>query len=384
MGWGLPKPRNAVDGRRVGEDAAGHDARGRHPVRPDGGVAALGHRPVRDVRVRAQQVVGLDVPEHEGSVGAEPRPDVDLGRVTANCLECLLQGQDQAHRPARPQGHEGHERLELRVLLAAEPAAGVRSEHPDLRQRQAQDLRQDALQPVRVLDRCSRRRSRRRPGAAMNAWGSMAKWVTIGNVHVFSTTRSADAATASTSPQPKWCSRRTFVPASGSPGRRAGSCTSGADGSSAAAIVKTAGSSSYCDLHEGGGPFGSVLRVGGHGRHGLPVVLRLVDRQDRAVLELGPEARHRLGQVGRGHRRGGRRGPGERRSCRWRRCGHGRSRASTSFAWSTSAQVDVGHVLLAAGHPVEPSQPGRGAADRRRAHRSSASAAARTASVICW
>src|SRR5450759_2539802 len=83
-------------------------------------------------------------------------------------------------------------------------------------------------------------------GAAMNPCGSMAKWVTIGNVYAFSMTRSADA--VSTSPQPKRCSRKTFVVARGSPARSAGSWTRTASGSSAAATLKIAGSSSYSTL----------------------------------------------------------------------------------------------------------------------------------------
>ncbi len=39
-------------------------------------------------------------------------------------------------------------------------------------------------------------------GAAMNAWGSIANWVTIGKRYVPSTTTSAVASTASRSPQP--------------------------------------------------------------------------------------------------------------------------------------------------------------------------------------
>ena len=39
-------------------------------------------------------------------------------------------------------------------------------------------------------------------GAAMNACGSIANWVTIGKVYVPSTTTSASTSAASTSPQP--------------------------------------------------------------------------------------------------------------------------------------------------------------------------------------
>ena len=82
--------------------------------------------------------------------------------------------------------------------------------------------------------------------------------------------------------------------ASGSPARSDGSWTSGAAGSSAAAIVKTAGSSSYSTRTSRGRLLGRVEGVGGDRRDRLAVVVRLADREDRPVLELRPEARHRV------------------------------------------------------------------------------------------
>ena len=208
--------------RRVGEDAPRDDPHRRDAVGPGGRVAALADHPVGDVGVGPDEVVGLDVLEGERAVGAEPGPDADLGGRAPDRLERLLEGQDQADGPARPEGHEGDERLELGVLLAAEAAARVRGEDPDLRERQAEDLRQDLLQPVRVLDGApdgdpvAVRRGHERVGLDGEV-GDHRERVRVLDDEV--------GPVASTSPQPKRCSRRTFVPASGSFGRSAGSWT---------------------------------------------------------------------------------------------------------------------------------------------------------------
>ena len=55
------------------------------------------------------------------------------------------------------------------------------------------------------------------------------------------------------------------------------------------------------DADEAGGLLGRVLRLGRDGGHGLAVVLRLADGEDRAILELRPEPRHGLGQIGGRH-----------------------------------------------------------------------------------
>ena len=161
------------------------------------------------------------------------------------------------------------------------------------------------------------------------------------------------------------------MPASGSPGRSAGSWTSGAAGSSAAAIVRTAGSSSYSTWTRRGRLLGGVLRLGRDGRDRLAVVLRLADGEDRPVAELRPEARHGLGQVGGGHDEAHARDLLGGASCRSRRSGPARSRAVTSFAWSTSGRRMSATYCW---RPVTRSTPPtRGAARRRsrcRGHRS--------------
>ncbi len=78
---------------------------------------------------------------------------MDLGRAPADSLERLLERQHELDRPARGQRHEREQRLVLGVLLAAERAAGVGRVHPDLRERQLEQVGDDPLQPVRVLDR---------------------------------------------------------------------------------------------------------------------------------------------------------------------------------------------------------------------------------------
>jgi len=92
-----------------------------------------------------------------------------------------------------------------------------------------------------------------------------------------------------------------LVAESGSFGRRLGSWTSGAAGSSAASTVKTAGQLLVLDLHQAGRLLGRVLGVGRDRGDRLTVVVRLADREHGPVDELGPETRHGFGQVGRGH-----------------------------------------------------------------------------------
>ena len=102
--------------------------------------------------------------------------------------------------------------------------------------------------------------------------------------------------------------------ASGSPGRSAGSWTSGASGASAAAIGEDGRQLLVVDADEPGRLLGGVERLGGDGGHRLAVVLRLADRQHRPIAPLRPEPRHRLRQVGGGHHepdaRDGERGAG--------------------------------------------------------------------------
>ena len=140
-------------GHGVGEHAPGEDPDVRHAIRAVRGVAALRDGPVGDVGVGADQVVRLDVAEDERAVASEPGPDVDLGRSPADGLERLLEREHEADLASGRARHEREQRLVLRMLLATERPARVRREHADLREREAEQVGDDPLEPVRVLDR---------------------------------------------------------------------------------------------------------------------------------------------------------------------------------------------------------------------------------------
>ena len=230
----------AAEGRRrdgVREQAPRADPDGRGPVRPVRGVAALGDDAVRDVGVGADEVVRLDVAEGERAVAMEARPDADLGGRPPDGLERLLEREHEPHGPPGAQRHERQQRLVLRVLLAAEPAARVGREHADPRQRQVEQRGDDALEPVRVLDRAP-------DGDAVAVRG--------GDEGVRLDRELGDHREGRRCPRrrprprarrPRGRPSRTrargacCVSASGSPGRSDGSWTSGDAGSSAAAIV---------------------------------------------------------------------------------------------------------------------------------------------------
>ena len=89
--------------------------------------------------------------------------------------------------------------------------------------------------------------------------------------------------------------------ASGSSGRTEGSWTSGAAGSSAPAIVKTAGSSSYSTRTRRAAASAASFVSAATAATGSPWYLVSPDREDRAIEELRPEARDRLREVGGGH-----------------------------------------------------------------------------------
>ena len=135
------------------EHAPGDDPDGRHVVGAGRWVAALAHDAIRDVGVGPDEVVRPDVLEDERAVTVDAGPDADLAGCAADRLECLLEAQDEAHGAPGPQGGERDERLELGMLLAAEPTPGIRREDANLREREPEHLRDHLLQPVRVLDR---------------------------------------------------------------------------------------------------------------------------------------------------------------------------------------------------------------------------------------
>ena len=185
---------------------------------------------------------------------------------------------------------------------------------------------------------------------------------------------------SSTSPHPTTCSRRTLVAASGSFGRRPGpdewrvGIERGGDGEDRRQLL-------VLHADEASRLSGGVPGFGRDGRHRLAVVLRLVDRDDRPILELRPEPRRRLGKIGGGHdqpdaghlhgvARVDRQDPGPG-------AGHGHE-AGVELV----GQVDVGDVALESRDAILAADAAWRLADPARAHRSAASAVARTASVI--
>ena len=158
-------------------------ARAGHAVRPAAGVAALADDPVGDVGVGADQVVGRDVLEGERAVGPEARPDADLAAAPGAPPGTSPRGvrTRRTGRPAR-RAMKRDERLELRR------AACRRSRRPGRARgrgpwRAAGRGRRPAIlcSQLGMLDRAPDRDAVP-SGAAMKACGSMAKWVTIGNV----------------------------------------------------------------------------------------------------------------------------------------------------------------------------------------------------------
>ena len=135
------------------------------------------------------------------------------------------------------------------------------------------------------------------------------------------------------------------------------------------------------DPHQPGRLRRHLFRLGGDDCQWLAVVLDLARRQDWPVVELRPEARHRLRQVRRGHdesdagqalrsRRVDRDDPGVGAVDRHQlRVEHVR-------------EPHVGDVLLRAGDALLTADPARGRADLCRGHRGSPSATATTASMI--
>ena len=208
----------------------------------------------------------------------------------------------------------------------------------------------------------------------------MAKWVTIGKVYVFSTTsvgrRGVDVAPADAVLAEDVGRREPIVGAKrrilDQRRRRREGRRQGEDG----------GQLLVLDPDEAGGLLGGVLRLGCDDRHGLAVVLRLADGDDRPVRELGTEARHRLGQVGRGHDEA-HAGERERRARVDRDDPGPRAVERDEPCLEGVRQPDVGHVLGEAGDPADSADAVGRAANSLRSHRWAPSATARTASLIC-
>ncbi len=397
---GVAEPAEGRRRRGVRQHAARHDPDVGDPVRTGCGVAPFGHRPVGNVRVRADEVVRVDVAEHEGAVGEEPGPDLDLGRSPPDRLERLLEREHEADRPAGREGHERDQRLELRVLLAPERAAWIGGEHPDPGQWQVQQVRDQSLKPAGVLDRapdrdpvavgCGDERVR-----LDGELGHDRERVRPLDHHVSACRIDVPPPVAVLTQHVRVAHRVVraelrLLDQRGVRGERARD-------------RERSRQDLVLDADEADGGLCRILRLGGDGCDGLAVVLRLADREDRPVAELGSEPGHRMRQVGRRHHQA--------------HAGHPERLADVDPVDPGAGTVEghelhvervldmeIGDVGLAAGHPVEPAEAGRRGADavrrdadavrrdadavRRahtpRAHRSASSAAASTASMICW
>ena len=154
----------------------------------------------------------------------------------------------------------------------------------------------------------------------------------------------------STSPQPTVWTLRTLLCASGSPGRSAGSCTSGRAGREGSASVTTAGSSSYSTRTRAAASSAASFVSAATAATGSPWYFTSSDGEHRAIVELRPEARHRLGQVGGGHDEvDARHGHGGRSvDADDARVG---DRQRHELDVQLPGQVDVGHVALPTGDP---------------------------------
>ena len=366
----------------VGQHAPGKDPDCGDVVRSGGRVAALANDTVRDVRVRADEVVGLDVLEGDAAVPVEPGADAGFAPRATHGLERLFQAQDEADRPAQLQGREHDRGLQLRVLLAAEAATRVRRVHADLGQRHAHDARDQLLEPVRVLDRAPDRQ----PVPVRGGHERVRLDGEVGDDREAVVLLDDDEAVLGrggvhVAPRHKVLAedvrlRQRVLPAERRVlhQRRVGGQRPG--------DREDRGQNLVLNVDERRGPLRQLARVGDDERHGLAVVLGLADGQDGAVLVLRPEPRHGLRQViGRHHQVHA--GQGERRGTVHRDDPRPRAVEGDELRVQRIRRRKVREVPLGAGDTFHPANARRRAADPVAAHRSP-SATARIASVICW
>jgi len=286
----------------VRQDAACHDPCVPAEVRTHRRVAALGHGPIGDIGVCADLVVRLDVAEDQRAVALEAGADVDFRRSPADGLERLLQRQDEADRPPGRERHERKQRLVLRVLLPAERATRIGGVDANLGERQLEQLGDDALEPVRVLDRApdrdpvAVRRGHERVwldrelGDHRELVGALDQDdVRLGGSHIDIAPAVAmlveDVAVG--------------VRVVGPQRRVLDEVRLGGEG---AREAKRRGQLLILDLDASSRLLRGVLGIRGDGRDGVAVVLRLPRRDHGPVATLGSEARHRVGEVsGRHH-----------------------------------------------------------------------------------
>ena len=133
----------------VGEHRGRGDAGVGRLVGPAGAGGAREQHPRRQVGVGAGVAEDLDLLRGDRAVQARPGPVPHDERVPLGARgQRFLPVPDHPHRPPGPPDQQREERLDRHVLLAAEAAAHVGRDHPDLALRQPQDLRDRR----RVLD----------------------------------------------------------------------------------------------------------------------------------------------------------------------------------------------------------------------------------------
>ena len=219
----------------------------------------------------------------------KPVRTADLGRVTPRRLERLLQREDKPDRPVRAQRQECHQRLVLGVLLAAEAAARIGRQDLHLGQRQFQQLSDGPLQPVRVLDRAP-------DGDAVAVGGGdeavrLDREVGHHRERVAARDDEVAAGRVDVAPAVPVLVQDVRVRPAGRRAARPGP---------APAARRVRARRRPCIRPEaprsrpgpgGRPPRAASERVGGDRRHGLAVVLRLADGQDRPVAVLRAEPR---------------------------------------------------------------------------------------------
>ena len=332
---GVPEAAERRGRGRVRQDRCGRAIRTAGiAIRPARGVAPLPDRPVGDVGVGADEVVRGDVAEGERPVrvgtrsarGPPPRRGGTAWKVSSS-VRTSRTGRSAARRAMNATSGSY---LACCLPPNAPPGSGAKT-----RTFESGRYRSPAMTRWSQFG-CWIELQTAMPspsGAAMKPCGSIANWVTIGNVYVPSTMTIAPSAPRRRRPSRSGArAGRSSRPGIGGPQRRVlderrGRVERGGDGDDRR-------NSSCSTRTSRGGLLGGVGRLGRDRRDRLSVVVRLADREDRSVLVLRPEARALAAAGRRPSSPAGRRGLAGRRSCRSSRSARGRQSSVTSFAWS--------------------------------------------------
>ena len=206
-----------------------------------------------------------------------------ISAAPANRLECLLERQHEPDGPPEPKRHERDQRLVLGMLLPAEPAARIGGNDPHLRERQAHEVGNDPLEPVRVLDRApdhdpAARRGHERVRLDGELGDHREGVCALDHDVGFAFGRLEVAPRIAVLAEHVRAREGSRSAGATDPGRAAHRCP-------AAATVWTAGLLDV-DLNEARGLLGRVERLGGDGGNRVPMELRLADREHGPVPQL--------------------------------------------------------------------------------------------------